>query len=385
MSWRRMAPLSPMPFTRLATPGERTVSDDARRGMVAAASEAQRVYGTPTPVQHGPTYLARYGDMVVCAPPVAGMAVVLPRIGPDDIGRTVTVVVTHGTGAVTLRSSATTGGDVATINGVASITIAGAYACRQVVAITRDAWAVLVIRDGETTVTAPRWRYLSTTPPAGAPAPVEVWQFDASASQLTGRIASIVLALSAGSAAQQMYMEHVGMVLLSSAQYATVTSAALQIVGDITIEATIAEKLPAGSSLSILACGDPNVGIGVGTSQCCYAMRYYYSGYEEIRYYHASAGLTTPQTYATGTTVPSYVAFTRSGGTVAAYLNGRQCASAGVSARPAAGGVTTSQFRLQRAQGDTTSSNETTWFSLRISGGAYTAAQVAAAWAQVYS
>ncbi len=380
-----MAPLAPIPYGRIQDASTRRVADDTRRGMAAAAIEAQRVYGTPTPVQHGPTYLARYGEMVVCVPPVAGMAVVLPRIGPDDVGRAVTVVVTTDAGAVTLSASATTGGEVATINGSASITIAGAYACRQVVAITRDAWAVLVIRDGETTVTAPRWRYLATTPPTGAPAPVEVWQFDASASQLTGRVASIVLALSAGSAAQQMYMEHVGMVLLSSAQYATVTSAALQLVGDITIEATIAEKLPAGSQLSILSCGDPNVALGVGTSQCAYAIRYSGSGYEELRYYHASAGLSTPYTYATGTTVPSYVAFTRAGGTVTSYLNGLQCASAGVAARPAAGGVATSQFRLQRAQGDTTSSNETTWFSLRISGGAYTAAQIAAAWAQVYA
>lgn len=380
-----MAALAPLPYSRIADASTRRVADDTRRGMAAAVIEAQRVYGTPTPVQHGPTYLARYGEMVVCAPPVAGMAVVLPRIGPDDVGRTVTVVVTTDAGAVTLRASATTGGDVATINGAASITIAGAYACRQVVAITRDAWAVLVIRDGETSVMAPRWRYLSTTPPTGAPAPVEVWQFDGGAGQLTGRVASIALALSAGSPAQQMYMEHVGMVLLSSAQYATVTAAALQLVGDITIEACIAEKLPQGSSLSILACGDPNVALGVGTSQCCYAMRYSGSGYEELRYYHASAGLTTPQTYATGTTVPSYVAFTRSGGTVAAYLNGRQCASAAVAARPVAGGVSTSQFRLQRAQGDTTSSNETTWFSVRVSAGAYSAAQIAAAWAQVYS
>lgn len=353
--------------------------------MAAAAVEAQRVYGSPTPVQHGPTYLARYGDMVVCAPPVAGMSVVLPRIGPDDVGRTVTVVVVADAGAVTLSASATTEGGGASINGSASITISGAYACRQVVAITRDAWAVLVIRDGETTVTAPRWRYLPTTAPAGAPAPVEVWQFDGGAGQLTGRVASIALALSAGAANQQLYMEHVGLVLLNSAQYLTVTAAALQLVGDITIEANIAEKLPQAGALSILACGDPNVALGVGTSQCCYAVRYSGSGYEELRYYHASAGATTPQTWATGLTVPSYFAFTRSGTTVTTYLNGRQCAQGGVSALPVAGGVTTSQFRLQRAQGDTTGSNETTWFSLRVTAAAYTPAQIAAAWAQVYS
>lgn len=324
---------------------------------------------------------ARWGTLVHIDPSNGPLRVRLPTITPPDVGRSIMIV--NGTA---VANPVTIASESATINGTSSVTVARPYWVREAIAMTERLYVLVTVLDGPTSpATAPRWSYLATTPPAGAPAPVEVWQFDGSAGQLTGRVASIALALSAGSPAQQMYMEHVGMVLLSSAQYATVTAAALQLVGDITIEACIAEKLPQGSSLSILACGDPNVALGVGTSQCCYAMRYSGSGYEELRYYHASAGLTTPQTYATGTTVPSYVAFTRSGGTVAGFLNGRQCASAAVAARPVAGGVSTSQFRLQRAQGDTTSSNETTWFSVRISAGAYSAAQIAAAWAQVYA
>lgn len=380
-----MAPLAPIPYGRIQDTATRRVADDTRRGMAAAAIEAQRVYGTPTPVQHGPTYLARYGEMVVCAPPVAGMAVVLPRIGPDDVGRTVTVVVTTDAGAVTLSASATTGGDVATINGSASITIAGAYACRQVVAITRDAWAVLVIRDGETAAPSGGWTYLADTPPAGAPSPVEVWRFDGGASMLTGRVASTALTLSAGTPVLASHEGLIGMVLLATvSQYATAGAvAALQLVGDLTIEMVIAEKLPQGVGQSLLACGDPAVGLGVGTAQCAYAVRYDTAGYEQVRYYHAAAGATTPMAGAISLGTPHYYAFTRSGTTVGAYLNGRLWASAGVSALPTAGGCAASQFRLQRAQNDSASSNETTWYSVRISGGAYSDAQVAAAFAQV--
>lgn len=370
-----MAPLSRYGY---ASDDAHLLSQASQRALDEQAATLRRK-GVVTPIAYA-SVTARWGDIVHIDPSNGPMTVRLPAISPADVGKTILVV--NGTA---VENAVTLIPDAATINGQSTLVVARAYWVREVLAVSTSRYVLTNVLDGQTSTAAARWRYLATTQPTGAPAPVEVWQFDASAGQLTGRVAGIALALSAGAAAQQLFMEHVGMVLLSSAQYATVTAAALQLVGDLTIEAVIAEKLPQGSSLSILACGDPNAALGVGTSQCCYAVRYSGTGYEELRYYHASAGLTTPQTYATGLTVPNYVAFTRAGSTVTAYLNGRQCASAGVAARPAAGGVGTSQFRLQRAQGDTTSSNETTWFSVRVSAAAYTPAQIAAAWAQVYS
>lgn len=325
---------------------------------------------------------ARWGTLVHVDPSNGPLRVRLPTITPPDVGRSIIIV--NGTA---VENPVTIASESASINGASSVTVARPYWVREAVAMTERLYVLVTVLDGPTSTAAlESWSYLTDAAPVGAPAPVEVWRFDGSASQLVGRIAGTALTLSSGTLQTAMLGSLRGIVCTSNVHYLTAgVVPALQLVGDLTIEVLSAEKLPQTATASVLACGDPSAGLGVGTAQCAYALRYDGSGYELLGMGHAGAFVTIPRSFATMTSVLNYFCFTRLGATGTAYMNGVQCSQVSMAARPTAGGCINSQFRLQRAQNDAVSANETSWFSVRITAAAYTAQNVADAWRQVRS
>jgi hypothetical protein len=372
-----MAPLGRYGF---ATDDAHLLAGATQRALDEQASTLAR-RGTVAPIAFG-NVDARWGTLVHVDPSNGPLRVRLPTITPPDVGRSIIIV--NGTD---IANAVTIASESASINGASSVTVARPYWVREAVAMTERLYVLVSVLDGATTTAnLESWNYIADAPPVGAPAPVEVWRFDGGASQLTGRIAGTALTLSSGTLQTAMIGALRGIVCTSNVHYLTAgAAAALQIVGDLTVEVLISEKVAQASASSILACGDPAAGIGVGTSQCAYALRYDTSSYELLGMGHSGSFVTIPRSFATTTANLNYFAFTRLGAVGTAYQNGVRCSQATMGARPTAPGCATSQFRLQRAQNDAASVNETSWFSIRITGAAYTAQNVADAWRQVRS